>query len=267
MKLNYNVTGESRKQMVAVISQEAGIQPVYTRMPECAFLIGNIKVSRTGELMWDERTDEKLIERIMEALSTAGFSAEEATETHQAEDESTDGATETQGAGAPETTGLIISFPLDGGSNGVAITEKVLENLRKLNASKATLIQKALKADRLIVEKTEERVSFPWWDKLPEQSPEGFIAITAYTEFLTALIRMAKDAKRVTATEKETESEKYTLRTFLLRLGFGGPEHKTVRKELLKPLNGHSAFPTKAAAEKFYERQRGKRHTTEEQRG
>jgi len=76
-------------------------------------------------------------------------------------------------------------------------------------------------------------MSFPWWDELPEQSQEGFMAITAYIEFLTALIRMARDAKRVTATEKETESEKFTFRTFLLRLGFGGPENKTVRKELL----------------------------------
>ena len=33
MKANYNVTGEDRKQLVAVISREAGIQPVYTRMP------------------------------------------------------------------------------------------------------------------------------------------------------------------------------------------------------------------------------------------
>lgn len=85
------------------------------------------------------------------------------------------------------------------------------------------------------------------------------MAITAYTEFLTALIRMAKDAKRVTATEKETESEKYTFRAFLLRLGFGGPEHKRTRQILLQHLGGHSAFPTKAAAEKFYERQRGKK--------
>lgn len=33
MKANYNVTGEDRKQMVAIISREAGVQAVYTRMP------------------------------------------------------------------------------------------------------------------------------------------------------------------------------------------------------------------------------------------
>lgn len=76
MKLNYNVTGENRKQMVAVISQMAGVRPVYTRMPECAFLIGNIKVSKTGEMIWDERTDEELIGKVMEALSAVGFKAD-----------------------------------------------------------------------------------------------------------------------------------------------------------------------------------------------
>lgn len=85
MKANYNVTGEDRKQLVAIISREAGIQPVYTRMPECAFVIGNMKVTKTGELLWDERTDEALIDRITAALATAGFTAEEE-DTETAED-------------------------------------------------------------------------------------------------------------------------------------------------------------------------------------
>ena len=76
MKLSYNVTGENRKQMVAVISQVAGVRPVYTRMPECAFLVGDIKVSKTGEMIWDERTEEALIGRITAALTAAGFAAQ-----------------------------------------------------------------------------------------------------------------------------------------------------------------------------------------------
>lgn len=46
MKLNYNVTGEDRKQMVAIISREVGMQAVYTRMPECAYVIDSVKESR-----------------------------------------------------------------------------------------------------------------------------------------------------------------------------------------------------------------------------
>lgn len=75
MKLNYNVTGEDRKQMVAIISRETGVQEVYTRMPVCAYVIDGLKVSKTGEMSWDERTEEALIGRITAALTAAGFAA------------------------------------------------------------------------------------------------------------------------------------------------------------------------------------------------
>ena len=39
MKLNYNVTGKERKRMVAVIGEVTEIKPIYTRMPECAYVI------------------------------------------------------------------------------------------------------------------------------------------------------------------------------------------------------------------------------------
>ena len=61
-------------------------------------------------------------------------------------------------------------------------------------------------------------------------------------QFITALCRMAKNAKRVTATEKEVPNEKYAFRCFLLRLGFIGAEFKEIRKNLLKRLEGSSAF-------------------------
>ena len=53
---------------------------------------------------------------------------------------------------------------------------------------------------------------------------------------------MSRNAKRVTATEKSVENEKYAFRCFLLRLGFIGSEYKAERKILLKNLTGSSAF-------------------------
>ena len=70
---------------------------------------------------------------------------------------------------------------------------------------------------------------------------------------------MAKDAKRVTATEKDVESEKYAFRCFLLRLGFIGAESKTQRKLLLQKLSGSSAFKTAEEAAKFSAAQKAKR--------
>lgn len=74
MKLNYNVTGKERKRMVAVIGEVTEIKPIYTRMPECAYVIGDIKVSKIGELIAE---DEELVNRIAVALAGAGFTAEE----------------------------------------------------------------------------------------------------------------------------------------------------------------------------------------------
>ena len=231
MKANYNVTGEDRKQMVAIISREAGVQAVYTRMPECAYMIDSMKVTKTGELLWDDRTDADLIGKITAALAAAGFTA-------QAEE-----AEETAGDSAEDAgiEGLTISFPR------ADFTENALANLTALIASKQTLIKKALQADSLETEIDDEKVSFPWWSGMP--TPEQ---ITAYTEFLTALVKMAKEARRVTAKEKATESEKYTFRTFLLRLGFIGADHKQTRAILMEHLSGHAAFKNQADADAFY---------------
>ena len=57
---------------------------------------------------------------------------------------------------------------------------------------------------------------------------------------------MSKEQKRITASEKEVENEKYAFRCFLLRLGFIGTEYKTDRKILLQNLSGSSAFKSGA---------------------
>jgi len=257
MKANYNVTGEDRKQLVAIISREAGIQPVYTRMPECAFVIGNMKVTKTGELLWDERTDASLIERITAALATAGFTAEaeetaEAPETEEAETTETIETkeaeeTETTAAEANEEGGLTVTMPRD------FFTDEALENLKKIIASKRTLLMKALGADDLPILISDETVSFPWF---PEPSPAE---AQAFTNLITAICKMAKEAKRVTAKEKETESEKYTFRCWLLRLGFVGAEHKHDRAILLQNLSGHAAFKNQADADAFYQKLKEKK--------
>ena len=228
---NYNVTGEDRKRLVQAVSAELGEDPIYTRMPECAYVIGGFKVSRTGELTWDEAADEEAIKGVVAAIEAAGFAEEEAAS--EAEDEL-------------PVEGLTVSFPR------ADFTEMALYNLKGLAASKATLMKKALHADRLDIGIDDEKVSFPWWDQVP--SPEE---VRAFTEFLSGLVKMAKKAKRVIGKEHPYESEKYAFRTFLLRLGFTGPEHKETRAILLKPLSGYAAFKNQADADAFYARWRG----------
>ena len=112
-----------------------------------------------------------------------------------------------------------------------------VNNLNHLLEAKGTLIQKALGADRITVEEGEEIVSFPWFDEVPSAEEAE-----AYTKFIAAICEMSVKQKRIAATEKPTENEKFTFRCFLIRLGFNGDQFKQDRKILLKNLTGSSAF-------------------------
>ena len=119
--------------------------------------------------------------------------------------------------------------------------------LQKLVDSKASLIRKALNANTLVITQTD-KLNFPWWSKLPTQEET--------TAYMAALCRMAQNAKRVIATEKPVESEKYAFRILLLRLGFSGDENKAVRQVLLKRLSGHTAFRNAEGERKFKDRRK-----------
>ena len=78
-------------------------------------------------------------------------------------------------------------------------------------------------------------------------SSEDAEKVKAYMHFITALCNMAKNQKRITATAKKVDNEKYAFRCFLLMLGFIGEEYKTARKILLSKLSGSSAFKSGVA--------------------
>lgn len=122
--------------------------------------------------------------------------------------------------------------------------ETQIENLEKIIASKASLIKKALDCADPTVVLTEDRVAFPWYKR-----PLGTGESMATMHFITAICRMAKNAKRITAKEKEVPNDKYAFRCFLLRLGFIGSEFKETRKRLLQRLEGSSAFRTTEESE------------------
>ncbi|NMW89499.1 virulence protein [Mobiluncus curtisii] len=129
--------------------------------------------------------------------------------------------------------GLVITLP-------TKLDERELDRLLELVNAKSDLISKSLGTNHLSIKSTEEGVSFPWWDKLPE-----FEKITAYTEFLTKLIAYAKRIHRtVTRSTRQVSNEKYEMRSLLYRIGLSGKEHKEVRKILLAPLSGDSAWKT-----------------------
>ena len=54
MKINYNVTGEQRKELVKAIGVIMQVKPVYMKMPTCAYKIGDITVDKEGTLVCED---------------------------------------------------------------------------------------------------------------------------------------------------------------------------------------------------------------------
>ena len=208
-ELRYNLTGSDRKRLVTAMAEATGYAAKYKGAPTFSYEVDYFTIDKNGTVSFDDRADSNEVEQLIEALLERGFKAE---------------TTET-------VDSLILSYPRKD------ITDAALENLRLLVASKETLIKKALGADALPIEVTDETVSFPWFNGFP--SPEE---ISAYAHFTGKLIGMAKTQKRVTAKEKDADNEKYAFRCFLLRLGFIGDEYKAARKILLKNMTGSGAF-------------------------
>lgn len=218
MKANFSVTGNDRKALVKAIADLTGDKAVYKFMPTCAYEIGDITVDKEGGVTCE---DADKLERIIHSLIEDGFTPEDTEEV-----ESTD--EETTAENDDEATGLTVSLPLD---------KMAVGNLTNLLTAKESLIKKALGIDDLGIEITEDTVSFPWFTEMPEPD-----AVKAYTHFIAALGKMSRDLKRISATEKEVDNEKYAFRCFLLRLGFIGNEYKAERKILLKNLSGNSSW-------------------------
>ena len=118
-----------------------------------------------------------------------------------------------------------------------SLTDTALENLQKIIANKQMLFQRAFQTDSTEIEITDEKINFTWFPYTVDGDD-----IAAYTQFISRLCDMARDAKRVSSKPTETDNDKYAFRCFLLRLGFIGKEYKTARKILLRNLMGNSAF-------------------------
>jgi hypothetical protein len=237
MKANYNLAGTKRKELVQAIAEITGEKADYMRMPTCAYEIGNITVDKDGGVSC---SDEEKMQMVMKALNEKGFTAEEDAETKQPEQAETTEPEHTteeekETAEDEQEPALTISLPLASANVGI---------LRNLISAKESLIKKALGITDTRINITDEKIEFPWFDR--ELTPEE---TNAYMLFLTQLCKLSKELKHASSKPVETDNEKYAFRTWLLRMGFIGPDFKAARKILLKNLSGSSAFrngaPTK----------------------
>lgn len=263
MEIRYNVTGAKRKELVKIIADTTGARAEYKFMPTCNYEIDYFTVTKDGTLLFDDRADSEEVERVLEAIAAAGFecepqdcgeqpSREETKEAAEAADSAPQvanlrGPRQTNRFVGERTSSEVNELSASDGSERYGACEDTLTveipldkvavgNLTKLLDAKGNLIRKALGITDLHIEVLDDRVAFPWFAQVDADSS------AAYTHFISALCEMSRNAKRVTATEKPVENEKYAFRCFLLRLGFIGSEYKAERKILLKNLTGSSAF-------------------------
>ena len=211
MTIHY-APGPERKQLAAALAKATGTTPNYAGAPTMAYNIGDYTISRDGTLTGPD--DRELIA----ALRQQGFEPVEETF------DSNDAQTEQQG---PDK--LIIEVPI-----GENWSPAKMDNLNRLIASRETLLKKVLGADMLDIKQADGVLRFPWFPA--DTNAE------VYGQLASALVGVARDAKRITAREKESVSEKFRMRTFLLRLNFIGPEFKQARRILTHGLSGNGSY-------------------------
>ena len=235
MQIKYNVTGDRRKALVAVMRDVLQDTTRYLGAPSFAFQVGAYTVDKNGTVTCPDGTDEAQIEMLIGELAHDGFIGDRIGEaTKPAEPlaaEPDQQKKETPRVADPDR--LAIELPKDG------MTPTAMENLRRLVASKETLLKKALCTDSLPITEHPDRIEFGWFHPTDDQAE-----IAAYYQLVHGLCELSCAQKRVSATEQEAENEKYAFRCFLLRLGFIGSEYKEARKILLKNLSGNAAFRT-----------------------
>ncbi len=234
------IRANDRKAAAQRLAEITGQKAVYTRAPRFAYEVAGTFFEKDGTVTVPDGSDLEPLR----TLATEGLLEPFGTEQAPENKKPAEGADEAD-------SGVKVSLPLS------AVN---IENLTKLVKAKGSLIRKALGADntRIEVDEKEQTVTFPWWDELPEPT-WNTDEIAAHLAFISALCKMSREAKRVTAKEVPVDSEKYAFRCFLLRLGFIGPEHKKTRKVLLQKLDGAASFATSEKAEAFFASQKEKR--------
>ena len=245
----------NRKDVVKAVSAILGRPSRYLGVPTCGYEVGNCTIDRSGAV---ETEDEKTAEMVRAGLLEQGL-------------------IETPRTEVDETT---VSLPVEG------MTAEGLKNLIYLIHSKQYLINRSFAEEVFRI--PAELVEALGGAGLPDTEAflqafqshaegckgigflDGKMAFTlpaindpdmilAFTHLAAAMAQQARGQKRIRPDETIEENEKYYMRIWLLRLGFGGKEGKEVRNLLLKNLKGHSAFRTEENKQRWQEARRNER--------
>lgn len=240
MKMKTNA--ENRKAVVKAVSEILGIPSKYLGVPSCNFQVGDCIIDRAGTV---ETEDEKTAGIVLAGLIERGY------------------------ADAPETeeNKVMIGFPAEGmtalnlknliflmhsrqylinqsiGEKNFSIPDGLVEELEENGDVTIEGLEDSLKAfadETRGIAVSSEKITF----RFPYT--EDAVKVKAWTDLASAMVRQAKEQKRIDSEERIEENEKYYMRIWLLRIGFGGRDMKESRNMLMENLKGHSAFRTQA---------------------
>lgn len=198
-EIRFTLKSKQRPKLAQEIGNILGTAPHYERVPSCAYDIAGYRLDKEGVLHIQEGAEETAKDLILQ-LRERGFQDDaEVTEEVPVQQEK-----------------LTIAIPKE------SLTDTALENLQKIIANKQTLFQRAFRTDSTEVEITEEKINFTWFPYTTDSDE-----IAAYTQFISRLCDMERDAKRVSSKPTETDNDKYAFRCFLLRLGLS---EKSIRQ-------------------------------------
>lgn len=245
----------NRKDVVKAVSGILGEPAKYLGVPTCSYQIGNCTIDKSGAVVTE---DEKTAEMVTAGLTEQGFIGEP----------------------QPEMNKTTVSIPIKD------MTAEGLKNLVFLTRSKQYLIGRAFAEDVFrvptalvealgIAEVSDTEAFLQTFQSHAEECrgisfQEGMVTFTlpaigdpdmikAFTHLAAAMVHQAREQKRISPKETIEENEKYYMRIWLLRLGFGGKDGKEMRDLLLKNLKGNSAFRTEENKQRWQEARRNEK--------
>ena len=271
---------EDRREMVRALSERLQTPAIYLRTPTYAFRIGKLTVNRDGSIASE---DEALLESLRPMLiehgwleeepdeqpaTTAEENSEAADDPKEARDEQIEAEDDPDDMPAEQ---VVITTPL------TDWTVPQLTNLLRTLYARQYLLNRMMQGETLYI---EEPVVVEITDNPPTDAADfkarvqravedgrvrgiafegGKLSFSTpycaedptrwmtFQKLLDGILHSARYAKRISIRHQVTpENEKYYANSWLMRMGFGGSEHRELRRVLLRHLNGYAAFKSEA---------------------
>ena len=242
--MKFTTTAPDRRTLVKAIAEHTGMEPNYAGPPTFNYTVGTITVDREGYV---DVPDEQAAD-LKAFLIAKGWMEPEQPRIQI--------GVPAQEMTVQSVTNLIFMLYskqyLLGKAIGTAcvrIEDAVITRLQEYtpeNLEAYTELLRDFKAlgdlEGLELEEGQLRMDFP----MAEDS-------TLWMLLMTKMVAFAKAAHRVYLQRQQPEAEKYFMRGWLLRMGFGGSDFKAARQALLKNLKGCSAVPDAEKAQRHQE--------------